>query len=127
METDAEWGEESVRATAIGQYGRQEVRCRIEIQTWSDSQPSVHFARRSPDADVETMRSWSAVATGQLAGPQGLREWMQLFTVFQAAVEALVEEISGSVSSGQISAYESRCEGPHPIFSVEHRPERKSL
>jgi len=116
-----------LRATATKEFHKREVKCRISLTTWAEDAPKVHFRYRYPHADAETLREWSATATGRLGGPQTLRRWMELFEVFQAALDALVEEISGSVSMGQVEAYERENEGTHPMFEVNHRPKRKRL
>ena len=116
---ETEWYEYGLRATAVRRFGRRQVRCRIDLDTWTDNDPRVSFWYRYPNHE-----RWSSVATGSLGSPTHLRDWMELFEVFGEALDALVEEIDGPVSGGQIKVFENRTDETHPVFEVVHRPRR---
>lgn len=128
VDTETEWSKDTLRVTATVATAKREYRCRLSLTVWSTSPPSVHFARRVPDSDASILRDWSSQATGRLSGPQDMRAWYHYFRAFEAALDALTEEIGDSaVSDGQRRAFEGQHDDPHPVFEVNNVPQRKRV
>lgn len=96
MNRHAEWSRGTLRVEATRQFGPKEYRCLIHRHAWSDSDPDVKFARRSPDADLDVLSDWSTCHYKALSGPTDLASWRSFFAVFEAAFDAYQRAIEVS-------------------------------
>lgn len=83
-----------VHVAAIQEYDGTAYRCTLTHDERSGNEPRVSFYQAHWNSSAEIIQGWSPLATGCLSGPQHLGRWESLFTVFNAAIGTLYEEVS---------------------------------